>query len=42
MTGRAVELYSRQLVPVTHLIHSKPRPARVQEFAEAFRLRKDK
>ena len=34
------ELYTKHLVPVTNLIHSKPR-TRIQEFAEAFRLRKD-
>lgn len=33
------EVYSRQLIPVTNLIHS--RPARIQEFANAFKLRKE-
>jgi hypothetical protein len=33
-------LYATQLIPVTNLIHSKLR--RIQEFAGAFRLRKDR
>lgn len=33
-------VYSRQLIPVTNLIHSKSR--RIREFANAFRLRKDR
>ncbi|MGH7796118.1 MAG: hypothetical protein ACREQ2_14700 [Candidatus Binatia bacterium] len=33
------EIYAKHLVPVTNLIHSKPKP-RIQEFADAFRLRK--
>ena len=33
--------YSRHLVEVTNLIHAKP-SAGVRQFAEAFRLRKDK
>jgi hypothetical protein len=41
MIDRAAEIYSKHLVPVTNLIHSKPK-TRVQEFADAFRLRKDK
>jgi len=40
MIDRLADVYARHLVPVTHLIHSKPR-TRVQEFADAFRLRKD-
>ena len=35
------ETYAHHLVAVTQLIHSKPGPG-VREFAEAFRLRKDK
>lgn len=31
--------YSRHLIPVTNLIHDKPR--RIQQFADAFRLKKD-
>ena len=41
MVDRVVEAYSRHLVPVTNLIHSKAK-ARVQEFADAFRLRRDR
>jgi DNA-binding IclR family transcriptional regulator len=37
---RVAELYANHLVPVTNLIHSKPR-TRIQEFADAFKLRKD-
>jgi len=33
-----VEVYSRHLIPVTNLIHSKPR--RIGSFAEAFKFRK--
>ncbi|HYC01420.1 MAG TPA: hypothetical protein VEC57_19965 [Candidatus Limnocylindrales bacterium] len=33
--------YSRHLIEVTHLIHSKP-SASIRHFAEAFRLRKEK
>ncbi|HWO43668.1 MAG TPA: hypothetical protein VNO43_17910 [Candidatus Eisenbacteria bacterium] len=41
MIERVAEVYSKHLVPVTNLIHSKP-ATRVQEFADAFKLRKDK
>jgi hypothetical protein len=37
---RLAEFYSKHLVPITNLIHSKPKP-RIQQFADAFRLRKD-
>jgi hypothetical protein len=40
MIGRAADLYRQYLIPVTNIIHSKPR-SRVQEFANAFRIRKD-
>ena len=40
MLDRLAELYAKQLVAITHLIHSKQKP-RVQAFADAFRLRKD-
>lgn len=33
------ELYARQLIPITNLIHAKS--PRIREFADAFRLRKD-
>ncbi len=41
MVDRIADIYARHLVPVTNLIHSKAK-SRVQEFADAFRLRKDK
>jgi hypothetical protein len=34
------EIYARHLVPVTNLIHSKGR-TRIQEFADAFKLRRN-
>ena len=37
---RLSALYSRHLVPVTNLVHSKP--AGIRAFAAAFKLRKDK
>jgi hypothetical protein len=40
MVDRVAEMYSKHLVPVTNLIHSKP-TTRVQEFADAFKFRKD-
>jgi hypothetical protein len=40
MVDRLAEIYSKHLVPVTNLIHSKPK-SRVQEFADAFKFRKD-
>jgi hypothetical protein len=40
LVDRTAEVYSKHLVPVTNLIHSKPK-TRVQEFADAFRIRKD-
>ncbi|HEU4344574.1 MAG TPA: hypothetical protein VFU31_23715 [Candidatus Binatia bacterium] len=41
MVDRVAKIYSKHLVPVSNLIHSQPK-TRVQEFADAFRLRKDK
>jgi hypothetical protein len=40
MIGRLAELYSRYLIPVTHLIHSQHKN-KIQQFADAFRIRKD-
>jgi hypothetical protein len=40
LVDRACTVYSKHLVPITNLIHSKPK-SRVQEFADAFKLRKD-
>ncbi len=37
---RLAEAYARSLIPVTNLIHAKP--SRIQQFADAFRFRKDK
>lgn len=31
--------YSRHLIPITYIIHTKPR--RIQAFSDAFRIRKD-
>lgn len=41
MLDRVTDLYKNHLVPVTNLIHSVPKP-KVQEFADAFKLGKDK
>jgi hypothetical protein len=38
--SRLSTLYSRQLIPVTNVIHAKPR--RIRQFADAFRFRKDR
>ena len=34
------DIYARQLIQVTNMIHAKPR--RIRQFADAFRLRKDR
>ena len=39
MVERLTQTYAKHLVPITNLIHSKPK-SRIQEFADAFRLRK--
>jgi len=39
MVSDLAETYSKYLVPVTNLIHSKPQ-SRVQQFADAFKLKK--
>jgi hypothetical protein len=39
MVDRVAALYAQYLIPITKLIHAKPR-TRVQEFADAFKLRK--
>ena len=41
MVDQVAALYAKYLIPVTHIIHSKPR-TRVQEFADAFKLRREK
>jgi hypothetical protein len=40
MVDYVAVIYARYLIPVTHLIHAKPR-TRVQAFADAFKFRKD-
>ena len=40
MVDRVAEVYSKYLIPVTNLIHSKPE-TKVQQFADAFKLRKE-
>jgi hypothetical protein len=40
MLNQLAFAYSRHLIPVTRLIHTKP--SRIQEFADAFKLRRDK
>ena len=40
MVDQVADLYSRYLIAVTQFIHARPK-SRVQEFANAFRIRKD-
>ena len=37
---RLAEVYARQLIPITNLIHAKPRGIRA--FADAFKIKRDK
>ena len=39
MVGLLAEYYRRYLIPITNLVHTKPR--RIREFADAFKLRKE-
>jgi hypothetical protein len=39
MVDLLAEHYRRHLIPITNLIHDKPR--RIREFADAFKLKKD-
>lgn len=39
MVDRLAESYRRHLIPVTNIIHAKPR--RIRAFADAFKFRKD-
>jgi hypothetical protein len=39
MVELLAEYYRRQLIPITNLIHAKPR--RIRQFADAFKLKKD-
>jgi len=38
--SQAAGLYRQYLIPITHIIHSKSK-SRIQEFADAFKIRKD-
>ncbi len=40
VVDRLAEIYAKHIVPVTNLIHARPK-TRVQRFADAFKLRKD-
>lgn len=40
LVDKVAETYRQQLIPMTHLVHSKP--GRIREFANAFKLRKDR
>ena len=39
MVELLAEHYKRHLIPITNLIHAKPR--RIRQFADAFKLKKD-
>jgi hypothetical protein len=39
MVDELADLYARQLIPITNMIHAKSR--RIRQFADAFRFRKD-
>ena len=39
LVAHVADVYARQLIPMTHLIHNKP--GRIREFADAFKLRKE-
>jgi hypothetical protein len=39
LVDRLADAYKEQLIPITNLIHAKPR--RIREFADAFKLKKD-
>jgi len=40
MVERLADSYSQHLIPVTNLIHGKPR--RLREFSDAFKIRKER
>jgi hypothetical protein len=40
MADRVADAYSQHLIPVTNIIHGKPR--RIREFSDAFKLRRDR
>jgi hypothetical protein len=39
MVDRLIVVYTRHLIPVTNIIHGKPR--RIRQFADAFKFRKE-
>ena len=39
MVDRLIVIYTRHLIPVTNIIHGKPR--RIRQFADAFKFRKE-
>jgi hypothetical protein len=39
LIDRLAETYARQLVPITNIIHQ--RPARIRQFADAFKLKRE-
>lgn len=40
LVDRVSAVYSRQLIPITNMIHAKPR--RIRQFADAFKFKKDR
>jgi hypothetical protein len=40
LIDRLAETYARQLIPITNMIHAKPRGIRA--FADAFKIKRDK
>jgi hypothetical protein len=40
LVDRMADAYSRHLIPITNMIHAKPR--RIREFSDAFTFRKDR
>lgn len=40
MIDRLAEAYAKHLIPITNMIHGKPR--RIRQFADAFKFRKDR
>ena len=40
LVDRLAEAYAQHLIPVTNMIHAKPR--RIRQFADAFKFRKDR
>ena len=40
MADRLADAYSRHLIPITNMIHAKPR--RIREFSDAFKFKRDR